>query len=155
MNEEELLNEMINQYDMYLKNRANFDINDSILAETELSILNGNTSLPFLGEIKIWELVAFFSFFLVILSNLIQFKLEKYNKKTINLLFLIQVSIVFTLNKLFKNLNSCECCEDKQSIVKSVLIDDVRKKNMNDQFVLKNQNDLSDYKLQSQDLFHI
>jgi hypothetical protein len=69
MNEDELLNEMINQYDLFLRNRADFDSNESILAEKELSVLNENASIPFLGEIKIWELVTFFVFFLVILSK--------------------------------------------------------------------------------------
>jgi len=49
-------------------------------------------------------------------------------------------------------MNNCDCCEDKQTIIKSVLIGDLGK---NDQFALKNQTDSSEYKLKSQDLFHI
>lgn len=52
-------------------------------------------------------------------------------------------------------MNSCECCEDKQTIVKSVLIDDLRKIDKDGKFALKNQSDSSGYKLKSQDLFHI
>jgi len=75
MSEDELVNEMINQYDLYLKNSANFDDSkERLLSETERSILNENTYLPLLGEIKIWELVAFFGFFLVILSKFFFYK---------------------------------------------------------------------------------